>query len=46
MTAIGTSLGELQNQIQNQREDLYILESILGQKSLEAFLGIIVIGKE
>jgi hypothetical protein len=34
MTAIGTSLAELQNQIQNQREDLYILESILAERGL------------
>lgn len=34
MAAIGSSLAELQSQLQKQREDLYILENILAERGL------------
>ena len=34
MSVIGSSLGELQKQLQHQREDMYILENLLAERGL------------
>ena len=34
MTFIGSSLGEVQNQLQHQREEMYILENLLAERGL------------